>query len=635
MLQEASILLSILTLSNRILSAAILLTTFSLAIYIIRHNWRSAVGRAFSVMLAFVMIVYLGDVAILEVVSHNSAITWLKLQWVGIAFVPASYLHFSDALLNTTSSQSKWRRQGVRLSYLAGGATLLMVILTPWIVRNGIYTALTPRLQPGPLFWTFTVYFFAAVINGAININHARRRCLTATSRRRMGYLTIAFIAPALGVFPYMLLTTLPSRLPEPLLMSILLTGNVAVVVMIVVMAYTVAYFGAFTPDRVIKYDLIEYLLRGPLLASIIVVIFLTMPKIEIILGLPGDLVTLFATVLTIILSEKAINLLRPFLNRIVYREDLEEVAWLQELDMHLLTPSDLKQFLENVLSALAELLRVQHAYVVTVVGDQFELEAACGSEQWAINLLERQDLRPILQISPDDIENGPLVAEVNGYALRPLYTRTRDAVLGVLIVESPTNARIRDVLENGEIADLIGQAEAALEDRHLQQGIFAALRQIMPDIERIQNRQRLMRYITSLPHPVEENPINNPSFTHWVKDALTHFWGGPKLTGSPLLKLNVVEAARKLYNGDDVQALRQVLEQAIESLRPSGERNMTATEWTLYNILDLKFRQGYRMVDIANRLAVSESDLYRKQKTAIAEVSRTLERMERQSTTV
>ena len=57
----------------------------------------------------------------------------------------------------------------------------------------------------------------------------------------------------------------------------------------------------------------------------------------------------------------------------------------------------------------------------------------------------------------------------------------------------------------------------------------------------------------------------------------------------------------------------------------------MTAIEWTLYNILDLKFREGYRMSDIANRLAVSESDLYRKQRAAIAEVSRVLEDMERQ----
>lgn len=618
--------------ANRILASAILLLAFSLALYILRHNWRSAVGRAFCVMLVFVMLVYLGDLFIMQVTSHESAVIWLKFQWFGIAFVPAAYLHFSDALLNATSSHSDWRRWSVRLGYLGGGGILFLVILTPWIVRNGVYSAFKPRLQPGPFFWAFTVYFFATVISGAININSARRRCLTATSRRRMGYLTVAFAAPALGVFPYMLLTTLTERLPETWLMVILLLGNAAVAMMIVVMAYTVAYFGAFTPDRVIKYELIEYLLRGPLLASVVIVILITMPKIEVILGLPGDFVTLFAAALTIILAHKGINLIRPLLNRIVYREDLAEVAWLQELDKRLLTSSDLKQFLENVLSALAELLRVQRAYVVILVGDRFEVEAGCGSEQQARELLERYDLRPVLQALPPNGESCPGLIPFNGYLVRPLCTQTRDAVLGLLIFERPVGLSVTEIVENGELGDLIEQVEVALEDRHLQQGIFEALQQIMPDIERIQTQQRLMRYVTSLPSPREESPIDSPSFSRWVKDALTHFWGGPKLTDSPLLKLRVVEAARAMYNGDNVQALRQVLEQAIEGVRPPGERNMTASEWTLYNILDLKFRRGYRMVDIANRLAISESDLYRKQRAAIAQVARVLENMERQA---
>jgi hypothetical protein len=181
-------------------------------------------------------------------------------------------------------------------------------------------------------------------------------------------------------------------------------------------------------------------------------------------------------------------------------------------------------------------------------------------------------------------------------------------------------------------VQDLIAQAEEALEDRHLQQGIFVALQQIMPDIARIQKQRRLMRYVTSLPQPIADSPVNNPSFTRWVKDALTHYWGGPKLTRSPLLDLEIVAASREQNNGDAVRSLRGVLQKAIEALRPAGEQSMTAAEWTLYNILDLKYRQGLRMVEIANRLAVSESDLYRKQRVAIGEMARALANMEKQA---
>ena len=38
-----------------------------------------------------------------------------------------------------------------------------------------------------------------------------------------------------------------------------------------------------------------------------------------------------------------------------------------------------------------------------------------------------------------------------------------------------------------------------------------------------------------------------------------------------------------------------------------------------MYNILDFRFVQGQRVFDIARRLSMSESDLYRKQRTAVA----------------
>jgi DNA-directed RNA polymerase specialized sigma subunit len=48
-----------------------------------------------------------------------------------------------------------------------------------------------------------------------------------------------------------------------------------------------------------------------------------------------------------------------------------------------------------------------------------------------------------------------------------------------------------------------------------------------------------------------------------------------------------------------------------------------------LYNILELRFLQGKRIRDIADRLAISESDLYRKQRIAVEEVARQLALME------
>ena len=64
-------MLSALRLANRILSSAVLITAFSLVIYLLRRNFRSAVARAFSLLLVFVMIVYLGDAAILGMTEYR------------------------------------------------------------------------------------------------------------------------------------------------------------------------------------------------------------------------------------------------------------------------------------------------------------------------------------------------------------------------------------------------------------------------------------------------------------------------------------------------------------------------------------------------------------------------------------
>jgi hypothetical protein len=129
--------------------------------------------------------------------------------------------------------------------------------------------------------------------------------------------------------------------------------------------------------------------------------------------------------------------------------------------------------------------------------------------------------------------------------------------------------------------------------------------------------------------HTLEKEVALMPDFVHVVRDALTHYWGGPKLTDSPLLGLNSVKRLLEQQGGNPTKALQAVLRQAIENLRPGADVPSHAPEWLLYNILELRFLQGRKIRDTAVRLALSESDLYRKQRLALDEVARQLAHME------
>ena len=382
-----------------------------------------------------------------------------------------------------------------------------------------------------------------------------------------------------------------------------------------------------------VKRSLVVFLIRGPLLGILVVGALLTVPKVESILGLPRESFVLLTVVAMIVLLQLLIELAKPTVDKLIYSSDQQELMAIRELDRRLLTSSDLRQYLENALVALCDYLRVPGGFVAVVAGTEILVEAAAGPNEM-INKLRQHDWRPILLKATEvgEDEDGPVSVRYNGYWAWPLRTRGRENALGLLGVVGRPGEEGPDESEQPVVAELVQRAETALEDRLLQQGVFMAVMEIMPDIERVQRWRSVVPYVGTSPldQPAESDSIiYQPEFSKWVKDALSHYWGGPKLTDSPLLRLQVVNRAIEQEGGNTTKGLRSVLAHAIEDMRPEGQRQMTASEWLLYNILELKFIQGKPVREIANRLAMSESDLYRKQRVAIEQVAQKIIELE------
>jgi len=386
-----------LELINVVLASGIVIVSCAFLLYLISYNLRSGVARSFVTLLSCVLLTYFVDLALFGTENPETAIPWLRLQWVGIAFTPAAYLSFSNALLITTGARSRFRDTAVRVGYLLSALLLLGVAFTDLVARDGALTHHAPHLLPGPLFPLFVIYFFTCVIWGAGNVLWARRRCLTSTSRRRMAYLAATFAAPATGVFPYLLITNWPTYAPGVTLWLLLVLGNVGVGLMLVLLAYSVAFFGALTPDRVVKHRLVR-----PLVGTLAVVVIITASQAEGWLGLPSRRLMLFGVVGVILLMQVGIEAAKPLIDRALYRQDQPEIEWIQRLGNRLLTTTDLHQFLENVLTALCDLLRVDAAFVTVIDDGVPHLEVVCGSleetttdplppEAWQGPLTERQ----------------------------------------------------------------------------------------------------------------------------------------------------------------------------------------------------------------------------------------------------
>src|SRR5262249_20551903 len=122
---------------NESLTAAIVIVSASMLLYNLTRGLRDRVIRASTVLLGCVSVTYLGYVFVPMSRTPRSMETWLRFEWIGIAFAPAALFHLSDALLATTGLVSRGRRRRVtRILYLFGVIFLLTATGTDLIIRD-------------------------------------------------------------------------------------------------------------------------------------------------------------------------------------------------------------------------------------------------------------------------------------------------------------------------------------------------------------------------------------------------------------------------------------------------------------------------------------------------------------------
>lgn len=610
---------------NQLLTAAIAVMAFSLLLYALAFNLRDRVARSFAIILTCVVVVFVGD-AIGSVTSSPVDLTfWLRIEWIGIVFLPPAYLHFSDAILTTTGKPGRLARRLVdAIAYFISTAFLITLPFS-WLVGPLLPDVMpAPHLQRTTLTLVFTLYYVAAMVLAWVNFLDANQRTVTPTGKRRMRYLLAGALAPALGSYPYLLFgSTIASQYPL-LFWLIAVISNTFFLGLIIVMAYTVAFFGISWPDRIVKRRLFKWLMRGPVTASAVLAITTVFKRLGERYNYPTSEALPIVMVGGILILEYLITLLAPIWERWLFsRGDQAHLQLVQTAEERLLTTSDLRQFLEAVLAAVCDQMQMSKAFVAALGQDGVDLWVATGGDL-GVNEQFVQDFLKSTELERD----GDDLYLWENYWLVTLYdARQKGQLVGILGVLRHLDDEL-DEDQQDALIRLARRAALALADRQRQQQIFTTLEDLAPQIDLIQRMRAASRYDGTGMLSAPEIPNEEDDLSKYVKDALTHYWGGPWLTDSPLLRLQVVQHAISDHEDNPSNALRAVLRDAIEQVRPEGERRFTS-EWILYNILMMKYMEGHKMRDIAQRLSMSEADLYRKQRVAINAVANAIREME------
>jgi hypothetical protein len=624
-------LLEILRTLSEIMTAGVAITAFSLLLFALTFNLRDRVARTFAWIMVCVVVVFTTEAFASNALQPGEIDFWLRLQWLGIGLLPPIYLHFSDALLASTGKPSRGRRiLAVRVSYLISLGFLVTLPFDGLAGRLVTDQPPAPYLQPTWGTDLFTLYYLALMFLSWVNVFRAYRRTVTATSRRRMIYLLIGASAPPLGSFPYLLFSTDFSARHGYIFWSTAVFSSFIVSGLLVVMAYGVAFFGVPWPDRVVRNRLFVWIMRGPVVASLALGATTIVRRTAEGFGMSDyHALVPITMVVVILLGQYLITLISPLAERwLFYGNDQQDLNQVKVLEDRLLTRNDLKQFQETVLAAICDRLQAPGAYLYAVQPGSLELVATIGKGRSEEEFVSDEITRLVS-------ESGalPELFAIGKDTLVPLYQNPdlglERELLGILGVVNWQIDQL-DPEQREPLTRLVDRAAMALRDRRMQAQIFAAIESLASQMGYLQQLRAASQFDPGNAL-LSDTTLEQEDLVTWVKEALAHYWGGPKLTSSPLLRLRVVASKLEQSEGNPANALRSILREAIDQVRPEGERRFTA-EWVLYNILEMKFLEGKKVRDIARRLAMSEADLYRKQRVAIESVARAILDMEKQA---
>ncbi len=623
-MSDTSGLLHALQVLNSILAAGIGITALSLWLYTLAFNLRHRVALSFSLILLALVAVNGGE-ALGSTAEGGIETLWaFGLRLAGVICLPPTYLPFSDALLATTGRPSRGRRVWLVRLYYGLALAFMVALLQGKVVRWEVIPRPAPHLAPAQGFLLLAGFYAVGMAWALLNIWRAYRRTVMRTSRRRILFIFLGAGAPALGSFPFLTLGTGPAQ-AHPWAFWLLATlNNLVISGLLVVWAYAVAFFGTSWPDRVVRIRLLRWLLRGPVAVATVLMLTTLARRWGLRFGRPYTAAVPATMVLGFLFIEHFIGVLLPYLeDALISLEANETLRLLHGLEERIFTRGDLEQFLEAVLAAVCDLLQSPSAFVAAVANEQMTVLAEVGAP---VHLPET----PFRAAQPERRGNMVLY-RWEQYCIVPLHDE-EGALLGILgFAARAPQACIWDEEQAEALQALAERAALALAHWGMNRRLAAALQAFQRPSDWLPRLRATARFDQRrVLTPLEDLPPSS-ELSQWIKDALAHYWGGPKLTENPLLQWEIVQREAEAHGNNLVQGLRAVLRRAIEQLRPEGERRFT-TEWLLYNILELKFLQGRKAREVAARLALSEADLYRKQRVALREVARVLLEMERRA---
>jgi len=214
------------------------LCTLALGLFVLLKSKSSVLARRFSLLCFSIMVWQFGNVLAWSAKTSDIALFWIKLVYIGVAFIPSLAYHFSVKFINL-QKQKRW----IPFMYLLSFLLLFLVFRKDFII--GIRETSWGVHQIGGRSHNVFLFFWTLpLILAFFNFYHGHKSTTSPFERQRRRLVLISFFVACLASIDY-----LPSygvQIPYPL-------GFIFILFFLVSTGYASVHYRILNVDIILK----------------------------------------------------------------------------------------------------------------------------------------------------------------------------------------------------------------------------------------------------------------------------------------------------------------------------------------------------------------------------------------------
>jgi len=214
------------------------LSTLALGLFVLFKSKSSDLARRFSLLCFSIMVWQFGNVLAWSSKTSDIALFWMRLVYIGVAFIPALAYHLSVST-NDLQKQKRW----IPFAYLLSFLLLFLVFRKDFII--GVRETLWGRHQiAGKSHSLFLFFWTLPLILSVFNFYYGYRSTTSPFERQRRRLVSVGFFIACLAGIDY-----LPSygvEIPYPL-------GFIFILFFIAFTTYASVYYRALNVEVILK----------------------------------------------------------------------------------------------------------------------------------------------------------------------------------------------------------------------------------------------------------------------------------------------------------------------------------------------------------------------------------------------